>query len=334
MQRLVSILHILSGLVCGAIALPFIQLLLFDPGTSPSLKADGQVFLLWSILFFGPSLLVGALGLIHFRSARWPLFALGSIYLALFPLGTLLGAFTLIVTLRPALPGAINRKEANRISGILLAMGVVGSGFILGLALLFAVNDNKAPEELAMLAWPAGLAFPVCLVLLFRRIAWSFWSVSPIAARRRWHREDAQRRREEDARVAQLLKDPQTRLYGEAIRRGEYWSDQAIAYDRDPDMLATAPALRPIEAAMRRAGIPTRFEFPGIVTARCRIDADRLATLFPADGTYVYSDTYTFERGYDPFEAVIITADGVSYIHVVHPNAPDSVPTFPTPTAG
>lgn len=231
-----------------------------------------------------------------------------------------------------ALP--LMRDRGARIVGLLLAMAVTGSGIVLGLSFLFLLNDDPIPDELAVLVLPAGMAFILCLPLLLRQIYWTGAAHTLLQpglwrAERKWRRREKERQALEHARILRLASDPGTARYAAALRRGEYWSDEAIEYDRDPALLVTDAAIRSIEQAMREAGISLRRGLGATLTAHCRIDQTRLYAQFPPGGRYHYTDDFHFDRPHDPGEAVIISTAGTSYIHVTHPRAGKEAPIFP-----
>lgn len=223
-----------------------------------------------------------------------------------------------------------------RIVDLLLAMAATGSGIVLGLSLLFRLNDDPIPGELVALVLPAGMTFILCLPFLLRKIHWaSIGNMLPQPGSRKrereWRRREKERQALEHARITRFASDPATARYAAALRRDEYWSDAAIEYDRDPSLLVTDAAIRPIEQAMREAGISLRRGLGATVTARCRIDRARLYAQFPHEGRYHYTDDFHFDRPYDPGEAVILSAVGTSYIHVIHPRTGEEAPIFPSP---
>lgn len=224
--------------------------------------------------------------------------------------------------------------EEGRVSGVLLVMGVTGPAFVLVLSVLFHLNDDPMPAELAMLVVPAGLVFAICLPLLLQRIDLSGTALQPglWAREREWRRKDRERQEQECQRIERLGRDPATAEFAVALRRGEYWSDEAIAYARDPSLLVTDAAIRPIERAMRDAGIPLRRGLGATLTAHCRIDPQRLYAQFPPDGRYCYTDDFHFDRPCDPAETVVISTAGTSYIHIVRTGAIENFPVFPTIT--
>lgn len=235
-----------------------------------------------------------------------------------------------------ALP--LMRDRGARIVGLLLAMAVTGSGIVLGLSLLFLLNDDPIPDELVVFVLPAGMAFILCLPLLLRQIHWTGTANTLLqpglwGREREWRRGEKERQALEHARIMRLASDPATARYAAALRRGEYWSDEAIEYDRDPSLLVTDAAIRPIEQAIRKAGISLRRGLGATLTAHCRIDPAGLYAQFPPGDRYRYTDDFHFNRPYDPGEAVIISTAGTSYIHVVHPRTGEEAPIFPSPVA-
>ncbi|MCC7234608.1 MAG: hypothetical protein IT163_04855 [Bryobacterales bacterium] len=149
---------------------------------------------------------------------------------------------------------------------IAAAVGVV---FATVLTLGFLLRGRFASVSDQAFGTAAGLAIPA-LACLF---AWAF-SGFPLPGRR-------------------------ARLYhtkeGSFVLSPEFTSGQA-AYERDRTRTATCAHLRPVERAMRAAGIVTRLEAPSrhgpAITAECRIHEDELRRMFALDGQVRYCERY------------------------------------------
>ena len=85
------------------------------------------------------------------------------------------------------------------------------------------------------------------------RPAFSYNPVATARSRRRMKREREAWEAERRARIAKLSADPALRPYAQRIEAGEAWNDDQIAYDRNPQALATCRHLAPIERAVDEA---------------------------------------------------------------------------------
>jgi len=107
-------------------------------------------------------------------------------------------------------------------------------------------------------------------------------------------------------RIAELLADPAKRRYAALVEKGQPWSDEQIAYHEDPSKTATCPHLRPIESAMRTAGIAPRLivkpwlgPAPSMnIQADCCIHETELRRRFPVPESVRYQEGYSPERYY------------------------------------
>jgi hypothetical protein len=94
--------------------------------------------------------------------------------------------------------------------------------------------------------------------------------------RREGQREAARVAAEHAARLARLAVDPVRAKYAEDMERGEYWSDEQIEYDLDRAARTTCGHLRPIEGAMREAGLKVKWWVAGHVTCECVVNETAL----------------------------------------------------------
>ena len=354
--RILATVHIVVGAVCSIVAVPFIGLLLTDPGANPAYRTSGGIFLLLFALYFAPSV-IGGIGLLfNAHWARTLLLVQAFAYLFLIPLGTALGIGTLLVLLggqRPSnatmdqsgepmpAPGALHRllnQPLDGPSGVIACMAIVGPGFIVLIDLLYHLNEPRTPPELdtaAIIALPVMLG---AIFLLIRSIRMSDGATTPdwqgidffYLRRRRWQRESRLLTQEEHQRVKRLAADPVMRKYAELIRNGQHWSDEQIAYDLDPTRLVTCAHIQPIERAMRDAGILVRPHYGGLVNAACCVDGARLQSQFDIQPPVWFSDHIQGDRPYDPDGAAIMCRGHSSGIWLVHPDeAKAGTPWFP-----
>jgi hypothetical protein len=149
-------------------------------------------------------------------------------------------------------------------------------------------------------------------------------------ARREALRTDAEWQASERARVAALRNDPVRQVYAEKIDRGEQWSDAQIAYDLDPEAIATCTHLAPIERALREAGL-SKLQFGHYLRATCTIDEARLRAEFTVEEPVWYGLVPDYSRSYeDPPTAAIGCRAHEAVIWVVEESqAKPETPRFP-----
>ncbi|MET3897293.1 hypothetical protein ABIB57_001230 [Devosia sp. UYZn731] len=356
LTKILAATHILVGLACSAIAIPFIGLFLSDPGANPGYRADGGFFLLLFAVYFAPSV-IGGLGLLF--NARWARLLLqvqAFAYLFLIPLGSILGIVTLVVLLGGQMPsnatmdqsgdplptpGALHRvlnHPLGSLGSVIAAMAIVGPGFIIAIALLYHLNEPRTPpylDQAAIIALPILL---VAMVVLIRSILMADGTTAPNwagidffhARKRRWARESRLLTQAEHQRVKRLAADPALRKYADLIAHGQHWSDAQIAYDRDPTRLLTCTHIQPIERAMRDAGILVRPLHGALVNAACCVDGTRLQTQFSIQLPVWFNDDIPGDRPYDPEGAAIMCREHGSGIWLLHPrDAKPATPVFP-----
>jgi hypothetical protein len=131
-------------------------------------------------------------------------------------------------------------------------------------------------------------------------------------------------------RIAQLTADPAKHRYIALVEKGEWWSDEQIAYHENRELTATCPHLQSVEHAMRMEGIELRrlgesWEPVPLAKVRgnCRINETTLYQRFPLPESVVYRTGYQPERAEhdNPWaDLMCITCD--SKIELVHPEWP------------
>ncbi len=142
-------------------------------------------------------------------------------------------------------------------------------------------------------------------------------------------------------RIAELAADPGKASYVPLMERGEWWTDEQIAYRENPKATATCAHLQPVERAMRAAGIvPRRLTEPwyrgfaslSMVEADCRINQAELPR-FHLPGSVQYASGYSPERSeWDNPWARLTCGVCASRIDLVHPEYPRTTTVwFPSP---
>lgn len=136
---------------------------------------------------------------------------------------------------------------------------------------------------------------------------------------------------EKRARMREMAKDPVRRKYIERLERGEYWSDEQIAFNEIEVAASVCEHLLPIEQKMRDQKIDLRYLFGMRINANCLVDPEKLGIpRAPADGV-MYVDVLIPDRSMlDPRSAWIACSVCDSVINVVHADsATPSTPWFP-----
>lgn len=323
LRILLGMVHVVVGAACSLIAFPYVAIFLgADSFSNPIQVRFGQEFAPLFFVYFLPSL-VGGIGLLFDAVwARRLLLLQALAYLFLVPLGTLLGLAGLVILLLD--PGArfgLRRLPAQQVN-VLLTMVMVGAGMLAGLLGLFRYHGDIPPLGLDAWLYPsAGLFLLTLIVFLIRVVpAWSYgrgewraWTpsrpVNPTHAA-------AQRER-----IARLAADPATAPYARRIEAGESWSDEQIAYDRDPTMLCSCPHLQPIEADLRRGGYSLRLGRNNYIEADCFLDPAELQRRYRLSPPAEYL-VYPPERdGADETPAVRCTEHGFAILASRYPAA-------------
>jgi len=134
------------------------------------------------------------------------------------------------------------------------------------------------------------------------------------------------------ARMAELAADPNKRKYLALMERGEWWTDEQIAYHENPAMIATCPHLQPIERAMRSRGIDLRLVMPPWekfvtipmkVKGDCCINEAELWRQFAVPECVEHKTGYQPERSeFDNPWAALVCSSCASSIDLVHPEWP------------
>lgn len=136
---------------------------------------------------------------------------------------------------------------------------------------------------------------------------------------------------EKRRRLADMANDPIRRKYVERIERGEYWSDEEIAFNEDVNAVGVCEHLHPIEQRMRAEGIDLRPVYPLRIRANCLVDPEKLGIKPPPVHGVAYVDVHIPDRSMlDPRSAMITCSICNSYIDVVHSDvATPDTPWFP-----
>ncbi len=347
--RILGGLHALiggSGLLAG-LGFCVKTLVSSDPAAIETLRYFGPAFLLIGVPLLMPQFVAG-IGLFWLkRWARIVIILISAIYLMAFPYGTPVGIFGLAVLLsgkaRLAFgepPAAIAaraafRRKRNPTAGVLLTMAAVGVGVFILLWIGFSLDDQPAPAPFsgrgpAAVAIIAGFAVVLGLLPVVRE-------ASQRLARRKVARgKFAASQRDRAARIALLAADPARRTYAALMEKGETWSDEQIVYDQDRQRLATCPHLRPIEQAMRQAGVRVRLIGPSAIMANCRIDRAGLERRSLLAGPAAYLEYVVPDRPPDVIPVAELRCQAcASVITVLHPQeSPPGAAWFPDAPGG
>lgn len=319
-----------AGLLVGSIVCLG---LMADAQGERALYYIGPLFLFLTAGYFAPAF-VGGIGLL--RGAFWgkvAIAALSALLLLAIPVGTLLGGFGLwalakappAVTAAPR-PGAPDVLPPRAV-GLLVAMAAVACGFVVLLGAGFRLHHQTPPEPLGWRFYPAlvALAAIVVFVVVKRPFAADATprTLNPVDLRRLRGRMRAEREAwEVDRRrlIAELAADPARRKYAERIEAGQSWNPAQIAYDMDPEATATCRHLRPIEAAMRRAGLNLKLETETRVSADGVVDERALRAQFQPPRSVRYVEAYLGGRAVEDDPVAFLRCETCeSIIATTHP---------------
>ncbi|HEY3836244.1 MAG TPA: hypothetical protein VGL72_06715 [Bryobacteraceae bacterium] len=241
---------------------------------------------------------------------------------------------------------------------VLAAMAGVAAGgvmaFLLGSMLhsTYPAMPDLALAWVAVLSWVA-LAFGITYVLSPWRRRAATARVGVVAKLRPPMLDDEenqarQKRREEmkresqilhstfqeakRLRMAELAADPARSKYVPLMERGDWWTDEQIAYNENPAATATCVHLQPVERGIRDGGIVPRlltepwnrgFSPLASVRADCRIDEPELRRRYTLAASVRHVTGYQPERSeFDNPWAELRCGNCNSHIGLVHPEWP------------
>ena len=303
-----------------------------------------QLFFALACFWFLPATLGGWGILAGKRWGRWLIWSLSALMLPIIPVGTVLGGVGVFVLFSDRAETtddfgqamtsvkASGRRYVEVALAALAALAILAG--MIGIGYLFrdqieTFHPNKALIE------PIVIGVIVIIALGYGALGrWggAIKRLSPQASRLR---HEGQKRAEanvaaHEQRLAQLSSDPVRAKYVSLMRRGEFWSDEQIAYDLDPDRAATCQHLAPIEVSMRRAGLKVRWLMAGHVSVDCQVNEAALwSELKPALEVHYAADLFPGGgRGSEEFpNSALQCAACNSAIHTLHER--ESKPTTP-----
>lgn len=236
-----------------------------------------------------------------------------------------------------------------RHNNLILAMLAVAAAFLSVLPLGYFIHQQYPTIPDRVLGAAAGIALAgtagVALWLLLGGKLPKGRSPGPSRLRVN-NRTMTEREMLRQRRVAELMADPARRKYAALVEQGQQWTDEQIAYNENPQLLATCPHLQPIEYAMRLAGIVPRLRAESWsvnaapvhkIDADCCINEPELNRQFPLPPSVHYTQGYYPER--HPLDnpwAQLTCSECDSNIELVHPEWPRTTtqwfPIKPTAT--
>lgn len=368
--KLLAWIHILLGGAGLGFGLLLLGLLAAstDKGSTAAAFIVPMV-LMFGAMFFLPGF-VGGIGLLRGRPwARLLLIVLSAVELLAIPIGTIIGAIGLWILFSPGVAaqfrappplagGATGAAAAGPWAGaadvasvgsgilsperrgVLVAMAGVAAGFVVAISTGFMISGQPLPPELAPLYAPALVVLAATLVLGVRAVVTGRIKLRPSPAREdvsagffRGARAARSAAAAQTERLARLAADPRRSRYVALIGKGETWTDAQIDYDLDPSATVTCAHLKPIERAIRAAGIRVKRWAGADVGADCTIDQAALKRRFAPPVCVRYEEPPPYDRATeDSPVALLRCASCRSSIIAWHPSTaePGSKP-FPSP---
>ena len=336
--------HLLTGGIGFAVGTALCLGIAADATYRHSLSFMFQLFFALACFWFLPATLGGWGILVGKRWGRWIIWSLSALMLPIIPVGTGLGGVGVLV-LRSAraetsdnFGQAMTSVKASGRQYVELALAALAALAILagmiGIGYLFR-DQLETFHPNRVLIEPIVIGATVIIVLGYGALGgWSgaIRRLSPEAIRLR---HEGQKRAganvaAHEQRLAQLSSDPVRAKYVSLMRRGEFWSDEQIAYDLDPDRAATCQHLAPSEVSMRRAGLKVGWLMAGHVSAECQVNEAALWSEFkPAPEVRYAADLFPGGgRGSEEFpNSALQCAACDSAIHALHER--ESKPTTP-----
>ena len=203
-------------------------------------------------------------------------------------------------------------------SALLLTIAGVGAGFVVVIRAGFWIHDQRPPAELS-----EGLVLGAALLLTYLIVAFVVGRVygATGAPRRLPLAASANTPLAAPAKVLYTTRNPSP------LPRSQWPPPRAV----DPAELATCEHLRPVEQAMRGAGIAMRTSRVGYVSADCRISQPEFLAEFGDDLAALYGEHHEIDRSvHDPKTALFHCWTCRASLVVVHPEeAAAGTPWFP-----
>jgi hypothetical protein len=300
--RILGWVHVVLGGAGLLLGLALCVAILADPHPANRrlIEGFGTLFVTLSAAYFVPSF-AGGLALLRGKAwGRVVIWAESALLAPMLPVGTVLAGLAVWALLPRGGPAegdggfrAFTRMLARARRPALIALTAIASlGAIVGLGYLFRdqiENVDPTSPVVAIGAFAVGL---IAVVAVGMQLGWAGGGgmiLSPQRARlrREGEREAARVAAEHKARLARLAADPVKAKYAADMERGEYWSDEGIAYDLDREARATCEHLRPIEGAMREAGLKVRWWVEGHASCECIVN--EAALNLPAGGPVTFN---------------------------------------------
>ncbi|HLJ49224.1 MAG TPA: hypothetical protein VKU01_24595 [Bryobacteraceae bacterium] len=213
-----------------------------------------------------------------------------------------------------------------------LFAGCIGLGYLWLVILDIQGPWDEAALGLIMLVWILGGVYVFARATgIPLRIAHRSRIISPAERKRREAAQQAYRQRRERC-LARLRSDPGLYRLIPLAEKGRIFSEEQIAYYRNPAIYVTCPHLRPIEVAMRAGGIQTFLVNPensNIIEADCLIEEKVLASKVGMGPEIIYVEVADQRDGPS---ANLFCRTCRGYIWTKHPwEAQASTPRFPRP---
>jgi hypothetical protein len=216
----------------------------------------------------------------------------------------------------------VDSPPALKTRRVLLMAGGVLSSFWVMLGIGFWLDDRYEAPAVVTALFPVALLLLIVALAAAARYVWthphefvprfssigsvSLWPSKAMAERRKW--------------IASMAADPRRRRYAEMIEAGDwFWTPERVEYDLDPHATATCLHLKPVESAMRAAGVEVRMSGVNSVYAKCIVDSESFARQFVLPEGTGYQELQTFDRGGEELSAVVTCDSCRSYIWVLHP---------------
>lgn len=182
-------------------------------------------------------------------------------------------------------------------TAVVLFAGCIGLGYVWLVKLNFTGTSDEVGLGLIMLVWILGGIYVFARATKIPLHA-TIHRSPRLSAVERKRREEAQRvyRERKERCIARLQADPKLHRLIPLAEKGRIFSEEQITYYTNPEMCVTCPHMRPIEAAMRAAGIETHWVNPAgqscAIQADCRVEEKALVGRYglPPDVIYVEHD--------------------------------------------
>lgn len=297
-----------------------------------------------------PSLIAG-LGLRHGKSwAQQVVLVLSVLLVSVVPIGTVLSLYALWVILGQIKEqgdtntasvftgmGSLQRSFA-RVGILLVVMTGVWAGYYVLLHFGFVLAAQRAPKEVAAVLPAAFAVLGVIVLMMFSGVWGSLCAMGQGVFDGNWAQIRSRGHHTSSLNFNGSESDGKP-VGPTTFMSGQVEASRPLNHEADPGWgkpaTVTCEHLRPLEQAIREAGLTVAVRGALDIAADCRVNPYALSHQLGVLALALYYERHIVDRSfYDPMQAFFYCEACQSHIHVVHPDeASAATPWFPKPPA-